>query len=198
MAAERRRFKQSLTLQDRLIAWSGKVREQAGALPSGPHRDELLKKARQAELPLTWMIGLFVASAASKCRASRAVDVSSAHKFRRLVRAISMSSGMSSARLHDVQDHSVRSSNGDGAEGRTARDLRRLLLTAACWQRTGHHEEDGCWRSFKYPFRWRRFRLCLVRWRRTLLQKSANPFSSEPSKLRPSSIRNVNIIWMRR
>lgn len=58
MAAERRRFKQSLTLQDRLIAWSGKVREQAGALPSGPHRDELLKKARQAELPLTWMIGL--------------------------------------------------------------------------------------------------------------------------------------------
>jgi hypothetical protein len=47
--AERRRFKQFLTLQDRLIAWAGKVREQADALPPGPQRDELLRKARQAD-----------------------------------------------------------------------------------------------------------------------------------------------------
>jgi hypothetical protein len=47
---QRRRFKQILTLQDRLAAWSGKVREQADALPpTDRQRDELLKKARQAD-----------------------------------------------------------------------------------------------------------------------------------------------------
>jgi hypothetical protein len=41
---QRRRFKQILTLQDRLAAWSGKVREQADALPpTDRQRDELLK-----------------------------------------------------------------------------------------------------------------------------------------------------------
>jgi hypothetical protein len=45
----RRRFKQEVTLQDRIIAWANEVRAQAAVLPPGPERDELLKKVRQAE-----------------------------------------------------------------------------------------------------------------------------------------------------
>ena len=48
--AERRRFKQTLPLKDRLDDWAQRLREQAAALPPGPERDELLKKARQAEV----------------------------------------------------------------------------------------------------------------------------------------------------
>jgi hypothetical protein len=47
---KRRRFKQQLTLQDRLSAWVKQVQEQALRLPPGPERDTLLKKARQAEM----------------------------------------------------------------------------------------------------------------------------------------------------
>jgi hypothetical protein len=45
----RRRFKQQLTLQDRLVAWAKSVREQADKLPPGPKRDEMIRKARQAD-----------------------------------------------------------------------------------------------------------------------------------------------------
>jgi hypothetical protein len=45
----RRRFKQILSLQDRLNAWANKVRQRAKELPPGPERDGLLKKARQAD-----------------------------------------------------------------------------------------------------------------------------------------------------
>lgn len=47
---KRRRFKQQLTLQDRLAAWSNVVMEQAAQMPPGPERDALLKKARQADV----------------------------------------------------------------------------------------------------------------------------------------------------
>ncbi|RTE89280.1 MULTISPECIES: hypothetical protein [Bradyrhizobium] len=47
---KRRRFKQQLTLQDRLSAWVKQIKEDAASLPPGPERDALLKKARQAEL----------------------------------------------------------------------------------------------------------------------------------------------------
>ena len=47
---KRRRFKQQVTLQDRLAAWSKKVEEQAAKLPPGPERDALIKKARQADI----------------------------------------------------------------------------------------------------------------------------------------------------
>ncbi|TGN85130.1 hypothetical protein EOW77_0019990 [Bradyrhizobium yuanmingense] len=47
---KRRRFKQQLTLEDRLSAWVQQVREQASKLPPGPERDALLKKARQADV----------------------------------------------------------------------------------------------------------------------------------------------------
>jgi hypothetical protein len=45
----RRRFKQNLSLQDRLAAWSKEVRDQAAQLPPGPERDAMLKRASQAE-----------------------------------------------------------------------------------------------------------------------------------------------------
>ncbi|MHC4046013.1 hypothetical protein [Bradyrhizobium sp. 23AC] len=48
--SKRRRFKQQLTLQDRLSAWVKQVEEQASRLPPGPERDALLKKARQADV----------------------------------------------------------------------------------------------------------------------------------------------------
>lgn len=47
---KRRRFKQQLTLQDRLDAWSKQLKGQAEALPLGPARDALVKKARQADV----------------------------------------------------------------------------------------------------------------------------------------------------
>jgi hypothetical protein len=46
---KRRRFRQQLTLQDRLVAWAEKVRKQANELQPGPERDALLKKASQAD-----------------------------------------------------------------------------------------------------------------------------------------------------
>nr|WP_271584382.1 hypothetical protein [Bradyrhizobium sp. CCBAU 45389] len=46
----RRRFKQQLSLQDRLAAWVEQVRDQALRLPPGPKRDALLEKARQADV----------------------------------------------------------------------------------------------------------------------------------------------------
>ncbi|MBH5401969.1 hypothetical protein HZZ13_29870 [Bradyrhizobium sp. CNPSo 4010] len=47
---KRRRFKQQLTLQDRLSASAKQVREQASKLPPGVERDALLRKARQADV----------------------------------------------------------------------------------------------------------------------------------------------------
>jgi len=46
----RRRFKQNISLQDRLTAWANEVRERAKALPPGPERDALLKRAGQADV----------------------------------------------------------------------------------------------------------------------------------------------------
>ena len=50
MVKQRRRFKQQFTLQDRLLAWSKEVLEQAKKLPPGAERDALMKKARQADV----------------------------------------------------------------------------------------------------------------------------------------------------
>lgn len=47
---KRRRFKQQITLQDRLSAWATQVREQADKLRPGPERDALIRKARQADV----------------------------------------------------------------------------------------------------------------------------------------------------
>jgi len=46
----RHRFKQALSLQDRLTAWAKEVREQAASIPPGPERDALLKRASQADV----------------------------------------------------------------------------------------------------------------------------------------------------
>jgi hypothetical protein len=45
---QRRRFRQTTSLQDRLEAWSKEMRERAERLPAGPERDELLRKLSQA------------------------------------------------------------------------------------------------------------------------------------------------------
>jgi hypothetical protein len=45
----RRRFKQTQSLQDRLLTWIEEVREQAAKLPPGPERDALIKKLRQVD-----------------------------------------------------------------------------------------------------------------------------------------------------
>ena len=47
---KRRRFKQQLTLRDRLAAWAEQAQERARALPPGPEREALVRKARQAEV----------------------------------------------------------------------------------------------------------------------------------------------------
>lgn len=46
---ERRRFKQSLSLQDRLTSFAKGASEKASKLPPGPERESLLEKVRQAE-----------------------------------------------------------------------------------------------------------------------------------------------------
>ena len=47
---KRRRFKQQLTLRDRLSAWVEQIQARAARLPPGPERDALLDKARQADM----------------------------------------------------------------------------------------------------------------------------------------------------
>jgi hypothetical protein len=47
--SKRRRFKQSLSLGERLAQEAERLREQAKHLPPGPERETLLRKARQAE-----------------------------------------------------------------------------------------------------------------------------------------------------
>jgi hypothetical protein len=54
---QRRRFKQTTSLHDRLAAWSKKILEQAANLPPGPQRNALLKKARQADTASAWKTG---------------------------------------------------------------------------------------------------------------------------------------------
>lgn len=46
---QRRRFKQTRSLEDRLASFSKKARETAKLLPPGTTKDELLRKARQAD-----------------------------------------------------------------------------------------------------------------------------------------------------
>jgi hypothetical protein len=46
----RRRFKQITSLKDRLNQEAESLRKQAQEMPAGVRRDELLRKARQAEL----------------------------------------------------------------------------------------------------------------------------------------------------
>lgn len=46
---KRRRFKHSQSLQDRLAAFAKSVREKAEDLPPGIERDDMLRKARQAD-----------------------------------------------------------------------------------------------------------------------------------------------------
>jgi hypothetical protein len=47
---KRRRFKQELTLQERLTAWTEEMKVQAAKLPPGPERDAIIKKVRQADV----------------------------------------------------------------------------------------------------------------------------------------------------
>jgi len=50
MIIKRRRFKQQITLEDRLSAWAKSVEQKAAQLPPGPEREALIKKARQADI----------------------------------------------------------------------------------------------------------------------------------------------------
>jgi hypothetical protein len=50
MKKTRRRFKQTMSLQERLKAFAKEAREQASTLPVGHKRDELLKRARRADV----------------------------------------------------------------------------------------------------------------------------------------------------
>jgi len=46
---KRRRFKQTVILEERLVQEAQRLREEAKRLPHGPEREILLRKARQAE-----------------------------------------------------------------------------------------------------------------------------------------------------
>ena len=46
---KRRRFKQTVSFQDRLRAFAKEARERAASLPAGLLRDDMLRKARQAD-----------------------------------------------------------------------------------------------------------------------------------------------------
>jgi hypothetical protein len=49
MPQRRRRFKQYLSLHDRLTEWTNQVRERANGLPPGPEREAMLNKVQQAD-----------------------------------------------------------------------------------------------------------------------------------------------------
>ena len=49
MFRQRRRFKQLESLQDRLMKFAKEAREKASRLPPGSEREDILRKARQAE-----------------------------------------------------------------------------------------------------------------------------------------------------
>jgi|tagenome__1003787_1003787.scaffolds.fasta_scaffold20988090_7 hypothetical protein len=70
----RHRFKQTKSLQERLLQEAQELREQARLLPIGPVRDAALKKAWQAEERLTWTIG----SAPGACRRQRMTTLATA------------------------------------------------------------------------------------------------------------------------
>ena len=46
---KRRRFKQAFSLKDRLTKFAEDVRKKAGVLPPGPAREDMIRKARQAD-----------------------------------------------------------------------------------------------------------------------------------------------------
>lgn len=46
---KRRRFKQTLSLKERLSSFANDLRKRADKLPPGPARDDLLDKVRQAD-----------------------------------------------------------------------------------------------------------------------------------------------------
>ena len=50
----RRRFKQSTSLEDRLVMDAKKKKERARLLPPGKERDALLEKVRQDEVVAGW------------------------------------------------------------------------------------------------------------------------------------------------
>jgi hypothetical protein len=54
---ERKRFKQTSSLRERLIDFAESARAQAAALPPGPDQDTLLKKALSAEKTLQLGVG---------------------------------------------------------------------------------------------------------------------------------------------
>jgi hypothetical protein len=49
MIKRRNRFKQTVPLKDRLLAFAADLRNQASIMPSGRQRDELLKRARRVD-----------------------------------------------------------------------------------------------------------------------------------------------------
>jgi hypothetical protein len=49
MSQQRRRFKQTDLLEERLAEEAKRLREEAKTLPPGAARDELIRRARQAE-----------------------------------------------------------------------------------------------------------------------------------------------------
>lgn len=46
---QRRRFRQKTSLEERLLREAERVKAKAGALPPGAEKDDLLRKAHQAE-----------------------------------------------------------------------------------------------------------------------------------------------------
>jgi hypothetical protein len=46
---KRRRVKQTVSLQDRLVAFANELREKAALAPPGPEREDLLNRATQAD-----------------------------------------------------------------------------------------------------------------------------------------------------
>jgi hypothetical protein len=49
MASRRRRFKQIQSFKERLMSFAKEARTRANELPPGPAKDDLLRKARQAD-----------------------------------------------------------------------------------------------------------------------------------------------------
>jgi hypothetical protein len=63
---KRRRFKQSQSLKDRLSLFAEDARKAADELPPGPAKDDMLRKARQADTATSRRMGQFGRLAAAQ------------------------------------------------------------------------------------------------------------------------------------
>ena len=72
MTVKRQRFKQSLSLKDRLTSFAKEVRAKAADMPPGPEKDDLLRRAGNADTAARLDEGQFAGTTAAEVNSDEA------------------------------------------------------------------------------------------------------------------------------